>query len=74
MKFDYSRLWDMMLDEGYSKSQLAQLANVSRYSLSKISAGDSVQIEVLARIATVFTCDLTDLFEVLPSLKKDYQD
>jgi transcriptional regulator with XRE-family HTH domain len=52
---------------GLSQAELAKRASVARQTISKVESGDGdVTVSVLAKIAAVLGCDISELFEHRP--------
>ena len=66
MKVSYKRLWKLLIDKEINKKTLAQKAKISGSTLTKLSKGENVNMEVLVRICTALECDLHDIVEVVP--------
>ena len=73
MKASYKKLWKLLIDLEINKRTLAKLANVSDSTLTKLSKGESVNMEIILRICTALNCDIQDIVEILPD-KAETQD
>ena len=56
----------MLIDKEINKRSLAQKARISGSTLTKLSKGENVNMEVLVRICTALECDLPDIVELVP--------
>lgn len=65
MRICYDKLWRLMKDNKLSKKELAQAANITSYTMTKLNKDEAVSLEVLMRICKVFHCDIGDLMEVI---------
>ena len=65
MKVSYKKLWKLLIDKEINKKTLAQMANISSSTLTKLSKGESVNMEILVRICSALKCDLHDIVEIL---------
>ena len=70
MKASYKKLWKLLIDKEINKRTLAQMANVSGSTLTKLSKGESVNMEILVRICAALECTLDDIVELLPDENK----
>ena len=61
MRIDYTPLWKMLIDKKLKKKDLAVIAGISPSTISKLSAGDNVNTDVLVKICTALNCDLQDI-------------
>jgi len=73
MKASYKKLWKLLIDLEINKRTLAKMANVSDSTLTKLSKGESVNMEIILRICTALNCDIQDIVEILPN-KAETQD
>ena len=53
MAVSYKKLWKMLIDKDMKKKDLAQLAGVSSYTITKMSKG-----ETLGKICAVLKCSI----------------
>ena len=65
MAVNYERLWVLTKQNKMKKCDLAKAAEISKYTMSKLSHNEPVQMEVMLRICKVFHCDIGDLMEVI---------
>ena len=70
-KVSYKKLWKLLIDIEINKRQLAEMANISGSTLTKLSKGESVNTEILVRICTALDCDLHDIVEIVPDKDKN---
>jgi len=66
MKVSYKKLWKLLIDKEINKRQLARMANVSGSTLTKLSKGESVNMEIIVRICSTLNCTFDDVVEMLP--------
>lgn len=64
MKYNYNRLWKLLIDRGLTKTELKNLAGVSTNIIAKMGKNEPVSMESLAKIATVLNCGLDDIVEI----------
>ena len=58
MAVSYKRLWKLLIDKDMKKKDLAELANLSTYTINKLNRGDNVNSDTL------------DIMEVVPDENK----
>ena len=51
------------------KKELAELANLSTYTINKLNRGDNVNTDTLAKICRALNCTFDEIMEVLPEDK-----
>jgi DNA-binding Xre family transcriptional regulator len=56
----------MLIDKDLNKQTLAQTANISASTLTKMSKGESVNIEMLVKICNALNCEIYDIIELVP--------
>ena len=66
MEVSYKKLWKLLIDKDMKKKDLAKLAGVSSFTISKMSAGNNVTVEVLGKICLALDCKLDDIMEIIP--------
>jgi len=66
MKASYKKLWKLLIDLEINKTQLAKMASISDATITKLSKGESVNMEMLLRICTALNCHLHDIVETVP--------
>jgi len=65
MKVSYKKLWKLLIDKEINKRTLAEMANISGSTLTKLAKGESVNMEILVRICAALDCDLHDIVEIV---------
>lgn len=65
-KISYKKLWKMLIDKDLNKQTLAQTANISASTLTKMSKGESVNIDMLVKICNALDCEIHDIIELVP--------
>ena len=66
MAVTYKKLWKFLIDKEMKKKELAALAKINPTTISKMSRGDNVTVEVLGKICSVLDCKLDDIMEFVP--------
>lgn len=66
MAISYKKLWKLLIDKDMKKKDLADLANISTYTINKLNKGENVNAETLARICTALGCTFDEIMEVVP--------
>ncbi len=62
----YKKLWKLLIDRDMKKKELAELANLSTYTINKLNRGDNVNTDTLVKICRALNCTFDDIMEVLP--------
>ena len=66
MAIKYYRLFDLLTRRGLKKTDLLTLANISSPTLAKLSKGEIVTTEVIAKICVALLCVPGDIMEYVP--------
>jgi len=69
MDVSYKKLWKLLIDKDMKKKDLQALAGISWASVTKLSKGENVSMEVLIKICKALNCDIGDIMELLPAEK-----
>ena len=66
MEVSYKKLWKILIDKDMKKKDLQAAAGISWASVTKLSKGETVSLEVLMKICKVLVCDIGDIMELIP--------
>jgi len=66
MAVSYKKLWKLLIDRDMMKKDLAKAADISNYTISKMSKGENVTVEILGRICKALNCQVDDIMEFIP--------
>lgn len=64
MYIDYTKLWKLLVDKKLKKKDLASITGLSSSTISKLSANQNVNTEVLVKICSALQCDISDIAEI----------
>ncbi len=64
MRISYEKLWQMMKKNKMKKRELANAAEISSYSMTKLNNNEPVSLEIMLRFCKIFHCDIGDLMQV----------
>ena len=70
MEVSYKKLWKLLIDKDMKKKDLQALSGISWSSMTKLSKGETVRMEILMKICQVLKCDIGDIMELLPAEKE----
>ena len=59
----YKKLWKRLIDNDMMKKDLQTKAEISWNSVTKMSKGEPVKMEVLMKICHALKCDIGDIVE-----------
>ena len=66
MNVSYKKLWKLLIDKDMKKKDLQQKAGISWSSVTKLSKGETVSIEVLMKICKELNCNIGDVMDLIP--------
>lgn len=64
MAISYKKLWKLLIDKDMKKKDLQKLAHVSSASITKLGKNENVNTEILEKICTALSCDISDIMEM----------
>ena len=70
MAVSYKKLWKLLIDHDMKKKDLAKAADISNYTITKMSKGENVTVETLGNICKVLGCGVDDIMEFIPESEK----
>ena len=66
MEVSYKKLWKLLIDKDMKKKDLQAAAGISWASVTKLSKGETVSMEVLMKVCKALECDIGDIMELIP--------
>ena len=66
MEISYKKLWKVLIDKDMKKKDLQAAAGISWASVTKLSKGESVSMEVLMKVCKTFECNIGDIMDLIP--------
>lgn len=73
MEVSYKKLWKVLIDKDMKKKDLQSAAGISWASVTKLSKGETVSMEVLMKICKTLECNIGDIMDLIPEENKDTQ-
>ena len=70
MGVSYKPLWKLLIDKDLNKGKLAELANISVSTVSKMGNNEYVALEVLEKISKVLDCRIEEIIEFADNEKE----
>lgn len=65
MEVSYKKLWKILIDKDMLKKDLQSAAGISWSSVTKMSKGENVSMEVLMKVCKTLNCDISDILEFI---------
>lgn len=70
MEVSYKKLWKILIDKDMKKKDLQAKAGISWASVTKLSKGENVSMDVLIKVCKALDCDIGDIVELIPKEDK----
>lgn len=70
MVVSYKKLWKLLIDKDMKKKDLQAMSGISWSSITKMSKGENVSMDVLMKICQTLNCDVGDIIEMVPTEKE----
>ena len=74
MIVSYKKLWKLLIDKDMMKKDLQAKAGISWASVTKMSKGENVSMEVLMKVCKALECDVSDIIEFVEKSDNDTSD
>mgnify|MGYP001369139489 CR=1 FL=1 len=74
MIVSYKKLWKLLIDKDMMKKDLQVAAGISWASVTKMSKGENVSMEVLMKVCKALECDVSDIIEFVEKSDNDTSD
>ena len=74
MKVCYDKLWKLLIDKKMKKTDLIREAKISSNVLAKMGKEESVSLESIGKICSLFGCNVADILEFLSPEQKKTDD
>ena len=65
MVVTYKKLFKLLIDRDLKKQDLAEKAQISAATISKMAAGDNVTMEVIEKVCRALDVTVDDIVEIL---------
>ena len=65
MTISYKKLWKLLIDKDLMKKDLQQDAWISWATITKMSKGETVSLDVLIKVCKMLHCDIGDIVEFI---------
>jgi len=66
MDVSYKKLWKVLIDKDMKKKDLQVAAGISWTSVTKLSKGETVSMEVLMKICKALDCNIGYIMDLVP--------
>ena len=65
MEVSYKKLWKILIDRDMKKKDLQAVAGISWASVTKLSKGENVSMEVLIKVCRALECNIGDVMDLI---------
>lgn len=65
MSWSYNGLWKLLIDKNMNKGELREKLKIGPATMSKMSKGEPVSMDVLEKICREFKCDVADIVQFI---------
>lgn len=67
MEVSYKKLWKILIDKDMKKKDLQASSGISWASVTKLSKGETVSMEVLMKVCKALDCNIGDIMDLIPT-------
>lgn len=67
----YKKLFKLLIDKDMKKQELAEKAQISPATISKMAAGENVTMEVVEKVCRALDVTVDGILEIVPESSKD---
>lgn len=65
MKFDYRKLWKLLIDRKMTKKNLMEITSITAATMAKMGKGLPVSMEILGRICEALEVNIGDIVDYI---------
>jgi len=65
MAISYKKLWKLLIDKDMKKKDLQAKARISWASITKMSKGENVSMDVLLKVCKALNCNIGDIVDAV---------
>lgn len=71
MKISYKKLWKLLIDKDMLKKDLQQQTGISWATITRMSRGEPVSMEVLMKICGALNCNVGDVVDFIDEKREE---
>lgn len=64
-KISYDKLWKLLIDKKWNRTDLKEKSGISTASLAKLGKGENLTTAVLLKICTTLDCNISDIMDIV---------
>ena len=65
VEISYKKLWKVLIDKDMKKKDLQAAAGISWATVTKLSKGETVSMEVLMKVCKALECNIGDIMDLI---------
>ncbi len=65
MTITYKKLWKILIDRELKKKDLGELAQISNYTIGKLTRGENVNTDTIMKICVALDCTFDDIMDIV---------
>lgn len=69
MYVDYKKLWNMLIGQDMSKTELIQKSKITTNAMAQMGKNKDIRVEPLVKLCTALGCTFDDIAEIIPDKK-----
>ena len=70
MAVSYKKLWKLLIDKDMKKKDLQAAAGISWASVTKMSKGENVSMDVLLKVCKALNCNIGDIVDAISDVEE----
>lgn len=70
MAISYKKLWKLLIDKNMKKKDLQAEAGISWASVTKMSKGENVSMDVLLKVCKTLNCNIGDIVDAVSDVEE----
>ena len=74
MTVSYKKLWKLLIDKDMKKKDLQAKAGISQASVTKMSKGETISMDVLMKVCKTLECNIGDIMDRIPNTNENDSD
>lgn len=67
----YNKLFKLLIDKGWKKTEFASNVGISSNTLAKLTHNQYISMESLVKICRAMECSVDDIIEIVPEKKAE---
>lgn len=71
MSASYKKLWKLLIDRDMKKKDLQILAGISWASVTKMSKGENVSVDILLKVCKALSCNIGDIVDAVTDSEEE---